>query len=239
MTTPKSPQSLMQAAHGEQPLRAIPPIVLVVDDHADTVEMYEALLSARGFWVARASEALEAFEYAQDLRPDAIITDLGLPGDMDGADLIREIRADRALQDVPIVAVTGRDPMDVPSLHGIQISALLLKPVAPDTLLSRLDDALATSAALRARSAAALARVPALLHKSAALLSQSKPRQKPDRKHRLCPKCGQRLAWTETSRLQRVVYDYYRWCAEGCGLYCFNRETGSFELLAEGRGTPR
>ena len=43
----------------------LPPIVLVVDDHRDTVEMYEMLLSAHGYWVARASNGIDAFEYAR------------------------------------------------------------------------------------------------------------------------------------------------------------------------------
>jgi DNA-binding response OmpR family regulator len=58
----------------------IPPIVLVVEDDRDTRDMYEALLSAGGFWVMKAGDAVEAFAYAKDFHPDGVLTDLGLPG---------------------------------------------------------------------------------------------------------------------------------------------------------------
>jgi DNA-binding response OmpR family regulator len=132
--------------------------VLVVDDDAETLAMYEASLRAAGFWVARASDALEAFEYALDVLPDAVIAELGLPGPMNGADLIREIHSDAALRDVPVLAVSSRDPKDGPSVNGLTISALLIKPIAPALLLERLNDAIAQSAVARAQSSAALDR---------------------------------------------------------------------------------
>ena len=54
--------------------------MLVVEDDRDTRDMYEALLSAGGFWVMKAGDAVEAFAYAKDFHPDAVLTDLGLPG---------------------------------------------------------------------------------------------------------------------------------------------------------------
>jgi DNA-binding response OmpR family regulator len=211
----------------------LPPIVLVVDDHRDTVEMYETLLSARGYWVARASNAIDAFEYAHDLLPDAIVADLGLPGDMDGAELIRQLRADPALCDVPILAVTGRDPRDLPSLSGVKVAGLLLKPVAPETLLARVEAALAQSSALRARSAKVLSKVEPLLAKSAGLMAQARRHAaEDDQETRLCPSCGHPLEWIETGQLNGAEYEYFRWCGHKCGLYCYNRTTGSFELLS-------
>jgi DNA-binding response OmpR family regulator len=199
--------------------------------------MYDTLLESAGFWVGGASGALEALEFAQDLLPDAVITDLGLPGPMDGADLIREMRADTALRHVPIIAVTGREPRQVPSLAGLHMSALLLKPVAPVTLISRLKAAIAHSAALRARSVEATTKVVELRERSAALIAKSqvlRPAPATDKRHRKCPGCGEGLQWLETGKLERVTYDYYRWCDNGCGLYCFNRISGEFEHLAGG-----
>jgi DNA-binding response OmpR family regulator len=212
----------------------LPPIVLVVDDHADTVEMYETLLSAQGYWVARATNASDAFEYAHDVLPDAIVTDLGLPGEMDGAELIRQLRADPTLRDVPILAVTGRDPRDVPSLSGLKMLGLLLKPVAPETLIARVQMALEHSAALRTRSAAAVARVEPLLAKSAGLVAQAHQHRRTaeSSRTRACPGCGQDLEWIESGALNGIEYDYYRWCAGKCGLYCFNNTTHKFELLS-------
>lgn len=213
----------------------LPPIVLVVDDHADTVEMYEMLLGAQGYWVARASNGTDAFEYALDVRPDAIVTDLGLPGDMDGAELIRQVRSHPTLCDVPILAVTGRDPRDIPSLSGLKMLGLLLKPVAPETLLARVQTALEQSAELRSKSAATIAKVEPLLAKSAALVAQNRRHGRAADSTRACPSCGEGLEWIETGKLNGAEYDYYRWCAGKCGLYCFNRTTQKFELLSTGK----
>jgi two-component system, OmpR family, alkaline phosphatase synthesis response regulator PhoP len=136
----KGGHELMDGVQGGRTAAAdIPPIVLVVDDHDDTLDLYDALLTERGYWVARAATGLEALESAQDLHPDAIVTDVGLAGDMDGAALIRELCADRKLRKVPVLVVTGRNPRDLPSFAELQISGLLLKPVAAETLVTRVE----------------------------------------------------------------------------------------------------
>ena len=117
----------------------IPPIVLIVEDHAETLDVYDALLSRRGYWVARAVNGFDALQRAHDLQPDAVVTDVGLLGSMDGTDLIRELHADHRLRDVPVLVVTGRDPRELPSFAGLEVSGLLLKPVAPETLVDTIE----------------------------------------------------------------------------------------------------
>jgi chemosensory pili system protein ChpA (sensor histidine kinase/response regulator) len=145
----KSTHKLMEPIHVNASNTAdIPPIVLLVEDHLDTLDVYDAMLSRCGYWVARAANGLDALACAQDLQPDAIVTDVGLPGEMDGTDLIRELHADQKLRDVPVLVVTGRDPQDLPSFAGLVVSGLLLKPVAPETLvgaIERLLDSRSTS----------------------------------------------------------------------------------------------
>ena len=128
--------------NGGVPAADIPPIVLVVDDHHDTLELYDRLFSEHGYWVACAVSGLQALEFAHDIQPDIIVTDVGLPGDMDGIDLIRELRADEKLCKVPVLVVTGRDPRDLPSFAGLVICGLLLKPIAPTTLVSIIENIL-------------------------------------------------------------------------------------------------
>lgn len=214
--------------------RAVPPIVLIVDDHVDTLEMYSSLLSSEGYWVASATTAQEGIAYAQDVRPDAVVTDLGLPGPRDGVDLIRELQAHPTLSRIPIVAVTGREPRDVPSLAGVQIAALLLKPVSPRALLGRIAGAIELSRELRARSEHLRERIPALLKRADTLLQKSAAIAERTAAWQLrkCPVCSDRLTFIESGVLGGVEYEYYQWCRNRCGLYCFNRRTQTFERLA-------
>jgi DNA-binding response OmpR family regulator len=215
----------------------MPMIVLVVEGDRDTRDMYEALLNAEGFWVMKAGDPVEAFEYAKDFHPDAVLTDLGHPAESDGAELIRELRADPEFEFTPIIAVTGRQPREFPSLSDLELSALLVKPVSPRALVERLNAALQDSAVLRARSRAILERIPVLLQRSQAVLQRSADSGSVmlNRHQRGCPECGQPLTWIESSRVHQTRYDHYELCAQGCGLFCFNRSTEEFERLAAGQ----
>jgi len=210
-----------------------PPIVLVVEDDRDTREMYEVLLKAEGFWVMKVADAVEAFEYALDFHPDAVLTDLGLPGDADGPALIQHLRSEPDLAFTPIIAVTSRQPRELPSLHGLGISAVLLKPVSPGTLIDRIKSAMQDSAVLRARSQALLERVPVLLQRSHAVSKRSASVFAAGRQ-RACPGCGHLLAWLKSREQLGGRYDYYDWCEYGCGLFCFKVRTWEFQQLASG-----
>lgn len=118
----------------------VPQVVLIVDNDRETLVLYEKVFSAAGFRVCSAREAAEAIDYARARQPDAIITDLRLPGAMDGLALIRELRADPALRAVPILAVTGHPPCDSPAM---EMATLLLKPLSPRTLVAYVRSALA------------------------------------------------------------------------------------------------
>lgn len=223
-----------RAVHPTDGAATPPRIVLVVDEDAATLERFEGWLRGAGFWVARASDALEAFEYALDVRPDAVIAALDLPGPMNGADLIREIHSDTALQDVPVLVIAGVDPKSDPSVSDLTIAATLRRPIEADQLLDRLLDAIAQSAAARAQSSAALNRIPSLLSKSAPPAGPppaARTQPAKEKKHRRCPSCDEPMQWVESNKLRGVTYDYYRWCTNGCGLYTFNRSTGGFEVL--------
>jgi CheY-like chemotaxis protein len=103
------------------------PRLLVVDDHPDTLRLFETFLSFAGFDVIPAARASEALACATT-GVDAIATDLAMPG-MDGFELIRRLRHFSSARPVPIVAVTGQalDPAKMPP-RAIGACRLLLKP---------------------------------------------------------------------------------------------------------------
>jgi CheY-like chemotaxis protein len=95
LPSPSSPQ-------GDVPARR----VLVVDDYADTRELYAVFLSMQGFEVQTAENGSDALAYAQTYAPDVILMDLSLPV-LSGWDAIRTLKADPRTGDIPVIAFTG------------------------------------------------------------------------------------------------------------------------------------
>ncbi len=82
------------------------PVVLIVDDHEDTREMLEVLLSLYGCRVITAKDGQQALDLAEATHPDLFLMDMKMPG-LDGFEVTRRLRAHPELKQVPIVAVTG------------------------------------------------------------------------------------------------------------------------------------
>jgi CheY-like chemotaxis protein len=80
--------------------------VLVVDDNTDTAESLAKLLELMGHQVRTAPDGPAALESVRDYRPEVVLLDIGLPG-MDGYEVARRLRAERATEAVFLVALTG------------------------------------------------------------------------------------------------------------------------------------
>jgi signal transduction histidine kinase len=86
--------------------------ILVVDDHEGARRAISLILAARADWhvCGEASDGLDAIAQAKQLRPDAVVMDVSMPG-MDGLQATREIR--QHLPDAKIVLVSHNDPLVV------------------------------------------------------------------------------------------------------------------------------
>jgi len=105
------------------------PVVLVVEDHADTREMLRILLNMTGCRVIEAEDGEQAMSVAENGHPDLILLDVKIPL-LDGLTVTRLIRSHPVLNEVPIVLITG---MDTPQLHREAFTAgcndCLIKPL--------------------------------------------------------------------------------------------------------------
>lgn len=105
------------------------PLVLIVEDHADTREMLKILLSMNGCRVIEAEDGEQAMSVADKGHPDLLLLDLRIPV-LDGLTVTRLIRSHPVLKEVPIVLITG---MDTPQVHREALSAgcneCLIKPL--------------------------------------------------------------------------------------------------------------
>jgi CheY-like chemotaxis protein len=112
------------------------PLVLIVDDHADSREMCATLLELSGFRTAEAGDGIEAVAMAKVLTPDCILMDLSLPG-IDGREATRQLKADERTRDLPVIAVSGQPIEGGTSSTGMEsFSAIVTKPCAPEAVLS-------------------------------------------------------------------------------------------------------
>ena len=109
--------------------------ILVVEDDPSAARLLRAYLESDGYAVRLATDGEVGIAEARRQPPVAIVLDVLLPT-LDGWDVLRLLKADDALRDVPVIMVTVVDEREV----GLALGAVdyFLKPVARDALLSRL-----------------------------------------------------------------------------------------------------
>lgn len=86
------------------------PLILIAEDSLDGREMMRTLLRLKGYDVVVAEDGVQAIDIALKNSPDLIFIDLELPR-LDGISVIRNIRRSTKLRDVPIIIVSGHDPI--------------------------------------------------------------------------------------------------------------------------------
>ena len=111
------------------------PLVLIVEDDLSTRILYREYLQHDGFRTIDAHNGYQALEKARDLRPNAVLTDLAVPG-MDGFEFCRALRDLPSTRTIPILAVTGHSEylVDPDRFTQAGIAHVLIKPCAPDVI---------------------------------------------------------------------------------------------------------
>jgi CheY-like chemotaxis protein len=114
------------------------PLVLIVDEHDDTRDLYIAGLTAFGFEAIEASDGEQAFREAWDTRPDVVLTELALPA-ADGCQLIQTLKREARTRDIPVVMLTGHVAPSVRERAEREgCAAFFTKPCLPDALATDL-----------------------------------------------------------------------------------------------------
>ncbi|MFL5494728.1 MAG: response regulator [Gemmatimonadales bacterium] len=124
----------------------MPTHVLIVEDSATQAEALRGLLESAGYEVARARTGDDGLRQFHAGRFDLVISDIVMPGNVDGYKLCRQVKASKR-HDIPVVLLTSlSDPLDI--IHGLECGAdnFLTKPYDPAHLLERLKTLLATRA---------------------------------------------------------------------------------------------
>ena len=116
------------------------PTVLLVEDHADSRQMYAEFLRMQ-FTVVEAGDGVNALEVMEETLPDVVVTDLALPR-MDGYELVRRMKDNDRLRLVPVIALSGFSGADHENrARQAGASVVLQKPCLPDELARTIAEA--------------------------------------------------------------------------------------------------
>jgi DNA-binding response OmpR family regulator len=109
--------------------------ILVVEDDEDSGLMLRYLLELAGHQVCLARNGRTALAAAVNWRPEIVISDLGLPGDLDGFALARALRADARSAPAFLVALSGLGrSQDKARARAAGFQLYLTKPIDMETL---------------------------------------------------------------------------------------------------------
>jgi DNA-binding response OmpR family regulator len=105
--------------------------VLVVDDDPGVLTLLREALRAQGLGVRTTGQGKRGLHLAQDIQPALVLLDLKLP-DMDGYDVLRQLKGSRRTADIPVIVMTGMMPSPTTSEEVKRAGALkyLTKPLS-------------------------------------------------------------------------------------------------------------
>ena len=119
--------------------------ILIVEDNALNIKLFCDLLAAHGHQPEAVTDSRNALGAARELRPDLVITDIQLPH-VSGLELIRLIRKDEDLAEVPIMAVTAYSAQgDEERIRAAGAQAYVSKPISVVKFAQTVDDLLTSN----------------------------------------------------------------------------------------------
>lgn len=113
--------------------------ILLIEDDKDSVRAMGVRLKGEGYDLAVAHDAVSPVATARKEKPDLIVLDLGLPGG-DGFVVMQRLRSNADLMLVPIIVVSGRDPL-INEHRALEAGAEMFfqKPVDNDDFLAAVE----------------------------------------------------------------------------------------------------
>jgi len=121
--------------------------LLIVDDQPDIRKLIRMTLEFEGYQLAEAQDGSEALRMARSSRPEFVLLDVMMPGELDGFQVCERIRADTALADTMVVMLTARGQQsDLERGRKAGAHAYLTKPFSPLELIDTIERLAATRA---------------------------------------------------------------------------------------------
>lgn len=127
-------------------------LILVVEDNPDVRMLILMTLDLDGFEIHEADNGATGLRLARALRPDLVLLDVMMPGEMDGFQVCKAIKQDPALSAVSVVMLTARGQQS-DFLEGKKAGceAYLTKPFSPLELIDTVENLLANPSGTASR----------------------------------------------------------------------------------------
>lgn len=116
--------------------------ILCVDDNPVNLQLLDRTLFEEGYIVLIAKSGAQGVEIAQEKQPDLILLDIAMP-DMDGFDVLTELRSIPQTSEIPVMFITALDESDE-AVRGLSMGAVdyITKPVNFKEFLPKLSNIL-------------------------------------------------------------------------------------------------
>jgi CheY-like chemotaxis protein/HAMP domain-containing protein len=117
------------------------PAILIVEDNPDNMTTIKAVLENR-YRILEATDGEEGLRMAEEARPDLIILDMALPK-MDGYTVVRHIKTNMELRQIPVIAMTARVMKgDREKILAAGCDDYIAKPIDPEDFLKKIEERL-------------------------------------------------------------------------------------------------
>jgi CheY-like chemotaxis protein len=105
--------------------------ILIVDDHSDIRRLLSITLG-KEFKIIEAEDGISALETVRQLRPEAVLLDVMMPGELDGLQVLDAIKSDPATRDTLVAMITARgQSADHDDARKRGADAYFIKPFSP------------------------------------------------------------------------------------------------------------
>ena len=113
--------------------------ILIIEDNKTNLDLMLYLLNAFGYAAISTTDGIAGIEVARREQPALIICDVHLPK-LDGYGVVRELKGDKALREIPIVAVTALAMVgDRDRILSAGFDGYVGKPLAPETFVQDIE----------------------------------------------------------------------------------------------------
>ena len=117
--------------------------ILIVDDQLEIRELVDVTLRGEDTQIIMAETGEQAIEIAKNEKPDLILMDIAMPGDIDGLKATRIIKNDPETKDCKIVILSAKgQKIDIEKGSEVGADEYFIKPFNPLDLITKVEEIL-------------------------------------------------------------------------------------------------